>query len=248
MQLGTDGPVRLPSTSEPHERSFAPNLQSCGYASRLTIAICHGTKLLMQSKIRGYTKAMQMNVLWRDATAEPFGTIMAHDNEENREPFEKLPSILAGGAPLWLPAPTRNGRTNRSHAVERGPAGEMRPTGLSAPAVRFPNFKKKWCTPPPRRSNMRRARAPIARPVSQQPVRTPPAISGNVDAQAPDHRQSVLTEHKFPDECADCCSNKRSKPEQPKLVQCRRVGKKGNPCRPRRIYRSVGHRNRDKMD
>ncbi|UXS43027.1 hypothetical protein FY150_24825 (plasmid) [Agrobacterium tumefaciens] len=46
--------------------------------------ICHGTKMLIQSKIRVYAKAMPMNVLWLDATAEPFGTIMALENVEDQ--------------------------------------------------------------------------------------------------------------------------------------------------------------------
>ncbi|WP_266064795.1 hypothetical protein [Brucella intermedia] len=45
---------------------------------------CHGTKMLIQSKIRVYAKDMPMNMLWIDATAKPFGTIMAHENVEDQ--------------------------------------------------------------------------------------------------------------------------------------------------------------------
>lgn len=46
-------------------------------------ASCHGTKMLIQSNLSVYAKAMPVNVLWLDATATAFDTIMAHENEED---------------------------------------------------------------------------------------------------------------------------------------------------------------------
>lgn len=47
--------------------------------------ISHGTKMLIVSQISSYAINMPMNVLWVDASEEPFATILAPEKLKTRE-------------------------------------------------------------------------------------------------------------------------------------------------------------------
>ncbi|MBS3651897.1 hypothetical protein KEU06_25145 [Pseudaminobacter sp. 19-2017] len=49
------------------------------------IVISHGTKMLIASQISSYAINMPMNVLWVDASEEPFATILSRERLETFE-------------------------------------------------------------------------------------------------------------------------------------------------------------------